>query len=133
MFDALIARDFEQPALYWKSHRLAVDAYALQHEPYVKSAKSLAAHLCGACIAFEHGNDGAALVRLQKWLSTNPAMRKPELPRLRGELTISHVHGIDDPVEYARRVQEWAKSAWDAYRHLQPIAREWILSSASVR
>lgn len=133
IFDALIARDFEQPAISWKYHRLAVDAYSLQHESYVRSAKSLAAHLCGACIAFEHGNDAAVLARLQKWLSTNPAILKLELPKLRGQLTISHIHGIDDPVEYGRRVQEWAKSAWDAYRDLQPTAREWISSSASVR
>jgi len=51
----LLARDFEQPALYWKFHRMAVDAYCLQHVPYVASAKSLAAHLCGLCIAFERG------------------------------------------------------------------------------
>lgn len=56
--DALLARDFEQPVGYWRFHRLAVDAYCMQHEDYIKSARSFAAHLCGLCIAFEHGNDG---------------------------------------------------------------------------
>ena len=53
MRDELLAREFEQPA-YWRYHRMAVDAYCLQHpRRYCESAKSLAAHLCGLCIAFE--------------------------------------------------------------------------------
>jgi Family of unknown function (DUF5946) len=126
MFDALVARDFERPALFWKSHRLMVDAYALQHEPYVKSAKSLAAHLCGAGIAFEHGGDPTLLSRLRRWLSTNPSIVRPALPKNRGALTVAHVYGIDDPVDYGRRVNEWAMSAWQAYAAMQPLAREWI-------
>jgi hypothetical protein len=132
MFDALLARDFEQPAMYWRHHRLAVDAYALQHEPYVKSAKSLAAHLCGVCIAFEHSNDSVLLSRLQKWLSTNPTIVRPALPTARGALTIAHVHGISDPVEYGRKVEAWARSAWEAYRDLQVVARKWIELSKHV-
>ena len=133
MFDALLARDFEQPVPYWRFHRLAVDAYALQHEPYVKSAKSLAAHLCGVCIALEHRNDADLLDQLQRWLSTNPAITRPELPRSRGALTISNVHGIEEPVQYGRRVEEWARSAWDAYRNLQPPGREWVTKCATPR
>src|SRR5438046_118271 len=59
--DELLARDFEQPALFWRFHRMAVDAYCLQHADYVRSAKSLAAHLCGLCVAFECGNDRDAM------------------------------------------------------------------------
>jgi hypothetical protein len=53
--DALLARDFEQPALYWKFHRMAIDAYCVQHAAYVESAKiaggSSVRPLCcpGAC------------------------------------------------------------------------------------
>jgi Family of unknown function (DUF5946) len=133
MRDALLARDFEQPVRYWRFHRLAVDAYCLQHEPYVKSGKSLAAHLCGVCIALEHANDASLLERLNRWLSTNPPIKRPALPTFRGALTIAHVHGIDEPVEYGRRVEGWARSAWDAYRDLHPLGREWITLSARVR
>lgn len=126
MWDGLLARDFEQPARYWRWHRLAVDTYSLQHEPYVKSAKSLAAHLCGVCIAFEHRNDAALLAHVQRWLSTNPSIAQPVLPAFRGALTVAHIHGVDDPVEYGRRVEEWSRSSWEAYRDLQPFARGWI-------
>jgi hypothetical protein len=129
--DALLARDFEQPVRYWKHHRLAVDAYCVQHSPYVKSFKSLAAHLCGLCVAFEQNNDANKLKQLQLWLSTNPKLPKPELPSFRGHLTIADVLGIDDPVLYGHAVEAWARSAWEAYEKLQPTAREWLAMSAA--
>ena len=129
--DVLMARDFEQPVLYWQYHRLAIDAYCVQHAAYVKSAKSLAAHLCGLCIALERGNDPDWMRGLQRWLSTNPVLQKPELPNFRGELTIGHLHGITDPEAYGRAVLAWARSAWEAYRPLHAIAREWLARSAA--
>jgi hypothetical protein len=126
MFDALLARDFEQPAHYWTFHRLLVDIYSVQHDAYIRSAKSLAAHLCGLCIAVEHDGDERRLRSLQNWLSTNPPIRKPELPQSRGQLTICHVAGSTDPAGYGRAIREWASSAWDAYASLQPLARDWL-------
>jgi hypothetical protein len=133
MRDALFARDFEQPVAFWRFHRLAIDAYSLQHGAYVKSAKSLAAHLCGACIALELNNDANLLSQINRWLSTNPPIEKPDLPAHRGTLTIAHVHGLEDPVRYGRAVEEWARSAWDAYRNLQPTARAWIQMATRLR
>ena len=124
--DELLARDFEQPALYWRFHRMAVDAYCLQHPAYVASAKSLAAHLCGLCVALEHGNDAAKLRKLQQWLSTNPKIQKPELAASRGEVTIGDVYGIEEPGEFGRTVEAWARSVWEAYRDLHPVARQWL-------
>ena len=125
--DVLLARDFEQPALYWQFHRLAVDAYCVQHPSYVASAKSLAAHLCGLCITFEHGNDATLMRALQRWLSSNPAIQKPELPVCRGRLTIESVNGISDPVEFGKAVNAWARSAWEAYSEFHPLAQEWLI------
>jgi hypothetical protein len=128
--DALLARDFEQPALYWKYHRLAVDAYCVQHAAYVKSAKSLAAHLCGLCVALEHDSNATTLKGIQQWLSTNPTLHKPELPSFRGSVTIADVWGVG-LLDYGRAVEAWARSAWDAYRDLQSIAREWLAMSGA--
>jgi hypothetical protein len=129
--DALLARDFEQPALYWQYHRLGVDAYCVQHSPYVHSAKSLAAHLCGLCVALEHKNDQNALLRLQKWLSMNPKLVRPQLPAFRGILTIADVSGIDDPASYGRAIEAWARSAWEAYGELHSLARGWLAMSVA--
>jgi hypothetical protein len=131
--DLLLARDFEQPALYFGKHRLAVDSYCVQHSSYVRSAKSLAAHLCGLCVALERDNDQALLAGLQRWLSTNPQLDKPDLPMHRGELTIAHVSGIDDPVAYGVAVDEWARSAWEAYAPHHALARQWLAMSAAAQ
>jgi hypothetical protein len=128
--DELFARDFEQPALYGRQHRLAVDCYCVQHSSYVRSAKSLAAHLCGLCVALERDDDQALLTGLQRWLSTNPGLAKPDLPAFRGDLTIAHVSGIDDPQAYAIAVREWAVSSWNAYRAHHELARQWLATSA---
>lgn len=124
--DLLFARDFEQPGLYWLYHRLSVDSYCVQHSPYVRSAKSLAAHLCGLCVALERGNDQTLLSGIHRWLSSNPRLERPDLPVSRGELTIAHLSGIEDPALYGRAVDEWARSAWEAYRALHQFAREWL-------
>jgi len=127
--DALLARDFEEPLRFWRFHRMAVDAYCLQHSAYVASAKSLAAHLCGLCIAFEHANDAEMLRQLQRWLSGNPKIEKPVLPSFRGAMTIGDVCGIDDPEVFGEAVRAWAMSAWEAYGDLQPLARRWLVMS----
>lgn len=105
---------------------MAVDAYCLQHSSYVASAKSLAAHLCGLYIAFEHSNDPSLLRQLQQWLSTNPAISKPALPSFRGAINIGHASATSEPAAFKAAVDAWARSAWDAYRDLQPLAREWL-------
>jgi hypothetical protein len=133
LLDALLARDFEQPVLYWKYHRLTVDTYGVQHSPYVESAKSLAAHSCGLCVALASGNDPHKMKALQLWLSTNAKLPKPELPSFRGSRTIADVSGIEDPASYGQAVEAWAWSAWDAYGNLQPTAREWLAMSVGRR
>jgi hypothetical protein len=125
----LLARDFEQPVLYWRYHRLAIDTYCVQHGPYVESAKSLAAHLCGLCVALERGNDSELLRANYQWLNGHPELHKPELPTFRGRLTIASVVGIEHSLEYGRAVEQWARSTWDAYQVLHPIAREWLAES----
>ena len=133
MRDELLAREFEQPA-YWRYHRMAVDAYCLQHPlRYCESAKSLAAHLCGLCIAFEMNNDGAILRGIQQWLSGNPALSKPALPGSRGDKTIADVYGLEESFAYGRAVEGWARSVWAAYGDLQGVARDWVSQSRRAR
>lgn len=127
--DRLFARAFEQPALYWRFHRLAVDSYALQHAAYIRSAKSFAAHVGGLCIALERGNDAALHRMLVAWLNGVPDIRKPAISDHRGALTIDHVAGIDDPAVYGQAVEEWARSVWTAYQDTQDLAREWVARS----
>ena len=113
---------------YGRLHRLAVDAYALQHPArYCRSAKSLAAHLTGACAALEHPEEATELnATIQRWLSTNPPLDRPQPPASRGSRTIADVAQARDADEHERRVRAWAASAWAAWSEHQPVAREWI-------
>jgi len=125
--DELLARDFGN-ALYFRSHRLLVDIYSLQHpERYCVSAKSLAAHLTGLCWFMD--NDGPRAVGsepLRRWLDGPSPVEKPELPSFRGSLTIEEVRGTSDPESYARAVERWGRATWEAYSPLHALAREWI-------
>ena len=128
-FEQFLAQDFSD-ARFFATHRLTVDVYAMQHpERYCESAISFAAHLTGLCVAIEHEDAPKLNMHLQRWLSSRPVLEKPPLPAARGALTIADVDG-SDPVRYAESVMRWAKSTWQAYAPLQPLARAWIQAAA---
>jgi hypothetical protein len=127
IFEELMARDFGN-VLYFRSHRMLVDTYALQHpERYCASPKSLAAHLIGLCWILEHdGNRAVGGEELRRWLNGSPKIEKPALPAARGDLTIASVREARDPESHGRAVEAWARSTWQAYAALHPLARRWI-------
>ncbi|MFQ5749526.1 MAG: DUF5946 family protein [Planctomycetota bacterium] len=109
IFEGLLERDFSDAA-YFRVHRLMVDAYSLQHpERYCVSVKSLAAHLTGLC-----------------WLDGASRLSKPEIPPVRGTLTIAEVRGAHGPEAHALAVERWARSVWEAWSDLHELARGWI-------
>jgi hypothetical protein len=59
---------------------------------------------------------------LQRSLNGNPVLEKASVPQWRGGLTIADVLASPDSKTYARIVDEWAKSVWQAYSPLQGIA-----------
>jgi uncharacterized protein DUF5946 len=127
LFDDLGLRAFED-SRYAAMRRLAVDCYACQHDRYILSGRSLAAHLTGIAVAIEH--DGAEQMneRIQSWLSRTRHVEKPAVPRHRGQITIADAAGAA-PEDYVAAVRRWAASVWDAWREHHALAREWIASS----
>ena len=112
------------PQIPYTVRRLAVDCYCLQHpDRYCVSAKSLAAHLTGVCWALEFGGGEAGLQALQAWLNGIVPLTKPSIPEARGAITALDVAGATSPRE---AVESWARSIWEAYSHLHPVAREWV-------
>jgi len=104
--------------------RLAVDCYCLQHpDRYCVSAKSLAAHLTGACWALEFGGGEPGLKALQSWLNGRVPLAKPALPSSFGALTVADVAAADS---LAEGVEAWARSTWEAYAGLHPTTRGWV-------
>jgi hypothetical protein len=137
IFDAYIAREWSSPISY-RYHRMFVDSYCLQHpDEFCASAKSFAAHLTGLCAAFEHKSHPSVLKSINRWLSGNPSLNKPDLPTFRGALTIAEVQSVlppevqaeHNPFPVAQAVDRWARSTWQAYAALHPQARLWINQS----
>jgi hypothetical protein len=129
-FNELLARDFSDYR-YGRSHRLAVDAYSLQHpDSYCASLKSLLAHLGGLCCAFDHGAQPSAYRALQESLDGPLAFERPALPAFRGTLTIADALAATDPDTSRATVERWAGSVWDAHAILQGFVRHWVEQAA---
>ena len=126
-FDDMLARDFSDPR-YFRTHRLMVDTYCLQHpSEFCVSAKSFAAHLAGLCWVLEHNADPAMEPeRLRQWLNGHCSLWKPEPPIYRGPITIGDLTMKDDPNEWAQAVRQWAEATWAAYADFHLMARHWI-------
>lgn len=122
LLEEILAKEFGDYR-YGKIHRLTVDAYSLQHpDKYMRSGKSFAAHLTGIYAALKSKDASAVNKAVQKWLTTNPKIDKPDpLPKQKGNITISFIHNAVDAGEHERRVREWARtvrSAWSKHRAL---------------
>jgi len=132
--DELWAREFGDVS-YFRVHRMTVDTYCLQHpERYCASAKSFAAHLTGLCwLIEESGGRAVGSEALRRWLNGSVRLEKPEAPPVRGGLTVADVRDAADPEAYSRAVEGWARSTWEAYSSLHPMARDWIQQALSGR
>jgi hypothetical protein len=119
--------DDSELALDW---RLVVDCYSVQHDKYIRSGRSCAAHLTGLCIALEHGGDALLLRAVQQWLSRTPVLPKPAVPGLRGDVTIDDVIAAA-PEDRHAVVMRWAASAWAAWADQQALARAWIAEAGA--
>lgn len=132
-FEKILEREFTNP-VFFKVHRLTIDAYSLQHpEQYMKSTKSAAAHLTGMCWSMEHSYSQHLAGTIKKWVDGARTFTRiaPPMPLARGEITLNHVIDISDPEKYFIAVTEWAESAWNAWQIHWPQARKWIEEAIS--
>jgi hypothetical protein len=127
LFEDLGLRSFSD-SRYAAMRRLAVDCYACQHDRYILSGRSLAAHLTGLAVAIEYDSAETINERVQSWLSRTRHIEKPSVPRARGAITVADV-AVVPAGEYAGAVRRWADSVWEAWREHQTLAREWIAAS----
>ena len=123
MFDEVLAREFGD-ALYFSVHRTTVDCYALQHDAYIASFKSFAAHLVGLYVALELDSDPQALRAIHLGLDGKIERARPPIPESRGELTIESVHRIVGVEQHRIAVRAWAASVWKAWSSHHDLARQ---------
>jgi hypothetical protein len=109
-----------------------VDAYCCQHEPYIRSAKSFAAHLAGLCLSLEHGQSGpGASVLISRWLNGRgpQGLSRPDVPIPRAAVTIADVAGAKSAAELQVLVRQFAESVWAAWTSQHDLARHWTLAA----
>ncbi len=125
-FDRLCASDYSG-AVPYALHRLAVDAYSLQHPAeFCASGKSYAAHLCGLLVAQDHAGSAAAQQALRGWLDGARKIARPEPPDARGTLTLAHVLAADGGDARERALLVWANAVWAAYAAQHALAARWL-------
>jgi len=130
-------------ALAWtgsmKTWRMMHDVYSVQHEEqYCGRYKGLVMHLGGICWALEHGGTETGYRALQKLIERNPWESlsyppAPGIPKQRGAITVASLKDANEPERLAAGVDRWARSAWQAYSPLQPLAREWVQQALTLR
>jgi hypothetical protein len=115
-------------------HRLALDAYAMQHvESYCESAKSYAAHLVGLGWGVQHLDDPASIAPVLNFLNQTIPLVKPPVLSQRGSMTLPDVihayHNSGDVAELVRHVREWSQVVWEAYTSQHEIVQQWLKKS----
>jgi hypothetical protein len=130
-FGRVLAREYEDPR-YFAVHRLAVDAYAVQHPgvPSRQSIQSVGVHLVRLCLFHERqlsperANDAmrAAAKHKAQFHGLVP-------PQDLGPLTVADVDaavGIEPHVSMVRR---WAAQMWAAWSAHHATVRSWADSA----
>ncbi len=125
----VLAREYGDPS-YGASHRLTVDAYAVQHpgQPSPQTIQSVALHLISLCLMLEKGcTAGQATAAMQtaakdksrfRWLSP------PAVPRAR-----SRCWTFAKPIQraaHAEVVRTWAEASWAAWSAYHDTVEAWL-------
>jgi putative nucleotidyltransferase with HDIG domain len=126
-YGEVLAREFADPA--WRaSHRLSVDAYAVQHARNRdrRNRQSVAIHLLSLCALLERGiGDADARALLSR--AARGAREWPTLsPPARFETTVADVALARDAAEHLALVRRWAESAWSGWAHEHARVRAWL-------
>ena len=128
VYGGVLAREYEDYALYAPIHRLTVDAYAAQHPgtPSPQSRQSVGVHLIRLHLQLERGlpHDRAndAMLRISARPDRFPWLGPP--PHL-GDLTVLDVQRAEDPTDHMERVRRWARSVWEAWSPHHDTVRRW--------
>lgn len=126
-YGQLLAREYENPALFASAHRLTVDAYALQH-PGIntdrRAIQSIWVHYSALHLALEDGLANKAIRSDMQQLAGRPF---PVLPPPPKNFEWSHSDVLAGPVErHVDLVRQWAKSAYDAWEALREPTRRML-------
>lgn len=118
-YGRLLAREYENPALFGAVHRLTVDAFALQHPGDVndrRAIQSVWVHYAALRLAFEHGRSQTQITRIMQTLARGTFAALPEAPN-GFDMTHADVIAAAE-ASHAPMVRDWARCAYAAWAAL---------------
>ena len=126
-YGEVLAREYGNPGLF-ATHRLSVDAYAVQHPggDSRQAIQSVGVHLARLYLFLERGlkaedaNDAMLRVGRKK-----ASMVKLPRPASLGDVTVADVLAAQTDEAHAAAVTSWARSAWHAWASHHDTIRRW--------
>jgi hypothetical protein len=126
LYGEILARDYGE-FQYPPVHRLSVDAYCVQH-PGVDSPQtrqSACVHLMSLCLVFERGMTPERTTKALRYFTHRPYPWLEPLT-IKGAVTVLDVVGATELAEHTRRIEGWARSAWEAWAVHHATIRGWL-------
>lgn len=122
-YGELLAREYENPALFGAAHRLTVDAYALQHpgDPGDRRAmQSVWVHFVALHLVLEGDRSTGRVPAIMQRLAARKDF--PMLPDPPRDFAVTHADVLARPsADHVVAVRDWAACA---YRAWQPLRSE---------
>ncbi len=112
VYEEVLAREYQSPALFGQVHQLTVDAYSVQHAGGAHPDKSVSIHLVGLYLAIEKGVRQDPLHPFFRRLAKRTSWPRLDPPAERAGLTVRDVARADSPRAHAETVREWAEEVW---------------------
>jgi hypothetical protein len=135
-YSEVLAREFADPALFQRVHRLTVDTYAVQHpgSPSPQSIQSVAVHLMSLRTLIEGASSSQWATKvIREAVREKGGFAWLEPPKSMGPLTLVDVWRAKGAAEHERTVREWANAAWTAWAAHHETVRRWCSSIGGSR
>lgn len=128
-YGQVLTREYENAVLFAASHRLTVDAYALQHPGYLKCRQALQSvwvHFTALYLALDERRPHAHIPAIMQRLTKRAF---PIIERMPTCFAVTHRDVLDAPAsQHIASVQRWANCAYEEWSHLREGAKSMLAS-----
>lgn len=120
-YGEVLAREYENPALFAAVHRQTVDAYALQHPGDLsdrRAAQSVWVHYVAMFLTLDKKWTADKIIPIMKGLVKEPIPVISQRQKVEG---LTHAHVLEGGIEqHEERVKAWAEVAYKEWEALKP-------------
>jgi Family of unknown function (DUF5946) len=129
VYGEILAKEYGDYRYPQPTHRLTVDAYAVQHpgNPERRSIQSVNGHLVSLYLVLERGMSAPdAILALGNVLGHADKFSWLEPPVPNGRLTMLDVVGAPNLTEHAHLVELWARDVWAAWALHHAVVKDLV-------